>query len=134
MQYTRKKQSYLYTDLFVRINTMASVKSLPIRTLFSRSTSFKCENIRSTDTWVQGKQLTIRDTGCTIRGYFEIMLQTFGICNLPKRSTLISASANAGTSDSADASAADVDCKEFKYLSNSDTCTAGSGISSFPLE
>ena len=38
---------------------MASVNSLPIRTLFSRSTSFKWENIRPTDTCVQGKLLMI---------------------------------------------------------------------------
>ena len=50
-------------------------------TLFSRSTSFKWENIRPTDTCVQGKQLTIRDTGCTIRGDLEIMSQTVGSVN-----------------------------------------------------
>ena len=98
---------------------MASVNSLPIRALFSRSTSFKCENIRSTDTCVQGKQLMIRDTGCTIRGYLEIMSQTFGNFNLPSRSTSTSASANAVRSDFADAvadtSAAAVEYKEFKY-------------------
>ena len=94
---------------------MASVNSLPIRALFSRSTSFKWENIRSTDTCVQGKQLMIRDTGCTIRGYLEIMSQTFGNFNLPNRSTSTSASANAVRSDFADAvadtSAAAVECR-----------------------
>ena len=45
---------------------MASVNSSPIRTLFSQSTSFKWENIRSTNTCVQGKQLMIRDTGYAI--------------------------------------------------------------------
>ena len=82
---------------------MASVNSLPIRTLFSRSTSFKWENIRSTDTCVQGKQLMIRDTGCTIRGYLEVMSQTFGSFNLPRRSTSTNASAKAIISDFADA-------------------------------
>ena len=112
---------------------MASVNSLPIWTLFSRSTSFKWENIRSTDTYVQGKQLIIRDTGCTMRGYLEIMSQTFGSFNLPSRFTSISASANAVRSDFvdavADASAAAVECKEFKYTSKSDTDAA-----SLPLE
>ena len=112
---------------------MASVNSLPIRALFSRSTSFKWENIRSTDTCVQGKQLMIRDTGCTIRGYLEIMSQTFGNFNLPSRSTSTSASAIAVRSDFAnavaDASAAAVECKEFKYASESDTDAA-----SLPLE
>ena len=112
---------------------MASVNSLPIRALLSRSTSFKWENIRSTDTCVQGKQLMIRDTGCIIRGFFETMSQTFGNFNLPSRSTLTSASANAVRSDFADAvadtSAAAVECKEFKYASKSDTDAA-----SLPLE
>ena len=112
---------------------MISVNSLPIRTLFSRSTSFKWENIRSTDTCVQGKQLMICDTGCTIEGYLEIMSQTFGSFNLPSRSTSTSASANAVRSDFADAvadaSAAAVECKEFKYSSKSDTDAV-----SFPLE
>ena len=112
---------------------MASVNSLPIRTLFSRSTSFKWENIHSMDTCVQGKQLMIYDTGCTIRGYLEIMSQTFGSFNLPSHSTLTSASENAVTSDFgdalADASAAAVKCKEFKYASKSDTDAA-----SLPLE
>ena len=107
---------------------MASVNLLPIRTLFSRSTSFKWENIRSTDTCVQGKQLMICDTGCTIRGYLEIMSQTFGSFNLPSRSTSTSASANAVRSDFADAvadaSAAAVECKEFKYASKSDADAA----------
>ena len=112
---------------------MALVNSLPIPTLFSRSTSFKWENIRSTDTCVQGKQLMIRDTGCTIRGYLEIMSQTFGGFNLPSRSTSTSASANAVRSDFADAVAdalaPTVECKEFKYASKSDTDAA-----SLPLE
>ena len=93
---------------------MASVNSLPIRTLFLRSTSFKWENIRSTDTCVQSKQPMIRDTGCAIRGYLEIMSPTFGSFNLPSRSTSTSASANAVRSDFADAvadtSAAAVEC------------------------
>ena len=109
---------------------MASVNSLPIRALFSRSTSFKWENIRSTDICVQGKQLMIRDTGCTIRGYLEIMSQTFGNFNLPSRSTSTSASANAVRSDFADA----VECKEFKYASKSDTDAADSDAASLPLE
>ena len=117
---------------------MASVNSLPIRTLFSRGTSFKLENIRSTDTCVQGKQLMIRDSGCTIRGYLEIMSQTFGSFNLPSRSTLTSASANAVRSDFADAvpdaSAIAVECKEFKYALKSYTDAAGSDAASLPLE
>ena len=96
---------------------MALVNSLPIRTLFSRRTSFKCENIRSTDTCVQGKQLMTRDTGCTIRGSLEIMSQTFGSFNLQSRSTSTSVSANATRSDFADAVAdvlgAAVECKKF---------------------
>ena len=110
---------------------MASV-SLPIRTLFSRSTSFKWENIRLTDVCVQSKQLIIRDIGCT-RGYLEIMSQAFGSFNLPSRSTSTSASVNAVRSDFADAvadaSAAAVECKEFKYPSKSVTDAA-----SLPLE
>ena len=47
------------------------------------------------------------------------MSQTFGSFNLPSRSTSTSASANAVTSDFADASAAAVECKEFKYASKS---------------
>ena len=117
---------------------MASVNSLPIWTLFSRSTSFKWENIRSTNTCVQGKQLTIRDTGCTVRGYLEVMSQTFGSFNLPSRSTSTSASANAVRLDFADAvtdaSAAAVECKEFKYASKSDTDAADSDAASLPLE
>ena len=117
---------------------MASVNSLPIRTLFSRSTSFEWENIRSTDTCVQCKQLMIRDTGCTIREYLEAMSQTFGSFNLPSRSTSTSASANAVTSDFADAvadaSAAAVECKEFKYASKSDTDAGDSDAASLPLE
>ena len=97
---------------------MVSVDSLPIRTLFSRCTSLKWQNILM-DTCVQGKRLMIRDTGCTISGYLEIMSQTFGNFNLPNRSTSTSASANAVRSDVADAvadaSAAAVKCKEFKY-------------------
>ena len=107
---------------------MASVNSLLIRTLFSQSTSFKWENIRSTDTCVQGKQLMIRGTGSTIRGYLQIMPQTFGSFNLPSRSTSTSASVNAVRSDFpdavADASAAAVECKEFKYASKSDNDVA----------
>ena len=83
---------------------------------------------------MQGKQLTIRDTGCTIRGYLEIMSQIFGSFNLPSRSALTSVSANAGTSDFAegvaDASAGAVDCKEFKYASKSDIGAADSDASS----
>ena len=112
---------------------MASVNSLPIRALFSRSTSFKWENIRSMDTCVQGKQLMIRDTSCIIRGYLEIMSQTFSGFNLQGCSTSTSASANAVRSDFADAvvdaSAAAVECKEFKYASKSD-----SDATSLPLE
>ena len=81
---------------------MASINSLPIRTLFSRSTSFKWKNERSKYTCVQGKQLMICDTGCTIRGYFEIMSQTFGSFNLSSRSTSTSASENVVRSDVAD--------------------------------
>ena len=68
---------------------------------------------------MQGKQLMICDTGCTISGYLKIMPQTFGSFNLPNRSPSTSASANAVRSDFADAvadaSAAAVECKEFKY-------------------
>ena len=117
---------------------MALVNSLPIRALFSRSTSFKWENIRSTDTCVQDKQLMIRDTGCTIRKYLEIMSQKFGSFSLPSRSTSTSASANAVRSDIgyavADASAATVECKKFKYASKSDTDAADSDAASLPLE
>ena len=74
---------------------------------------------------MRGKQQMIRDTGCTIRGYLEILSQTFGSFNLPSRSTPTSASENAIRSDFADAvvdaSAAAVECKEFKYASKSDT-------------
>ena len=87
---------------------------------------------------VQSKQLMIRDTGCTITGYLEIMSQTFGSFNLPSRSTSTSASANAVRSDFvdvvADASAAAVECKEFKYASKSDTDAADSDATSRPLE
>ena len=66
---------------------------------------------------MQGKQLMIRDTGCTIRRYLEIMSQAFGSFNLSSRSTSTSASANAVRLDFADAvadaSAATVECKEF---------------------
>ena len=117
---------------------MASVNLLPIWTLFSQSTSFQWENIRWTDTCVQGKQLMICDTGCTMRGYLEIMPQTFGSFNLPSRSTSTSASANAVRSDFADAvadfSAAAIECKEFKYASKSDTDAADSDAASLPLE
>ena len=117
---------------------MASVNSLPIWTLFSRSASFKWENIRSTDTCVQGKQLMIRDTSCTTRRHLEIICQTFGSFNLPSRSTSTSASANAARSDFADAvadaSAAAVECKEFKYASKSDTDAVDSDAASLPLE
>ena len=117
---------------------MTSVNSLPIRTLLSRSMSFQWENIRSTDTCVQGKQLMIRDTGCTIRRYLEIMSQTFGSFNLLSRSTSTSASENAVRSHFADAvadaSAAAVVCKEFKYASKSDTDAADSDAASLPLE
>jgi len=114
---------------------MASVNSLPIRPLFSRSTSFKWENICSTETWVQGKQLMIRDTGCTIGGYLEIMSQTFGSFNLPSCSTSTSTSAKSDFADAvADASAAAVECKEFKYASKSDIDAADSDAASLPLE
>ena len=117
---------------------MASVNSLSIQTLFARSTSLKWKNIRSTDTCVQGKQPMIRDIGCTIRGYLEIMSQTFRSFDLPSRSTFKSASANAVRSDVADAvsdpSAAAVECKEFKYASRSDTDAADSDAASLPLE
>ena len=112
---------------------MVSVNSLPIRTLFSRSMSFRWENICSIDTCMHGKQLMIRDTGCTIKGYLEIMSQTFGSFNLPSCSTSTTVSANAVRSDFADAvadaSAATVECKQFKYASKSDTDAA-----SLPLE
>ena len=117
---------------------MASLNSLPIWTLFSRSTSFKWENISPTDICVQGKQLKNRDTGCTIRRYLEIMSQTFGSFNLPSRSRSTSASANAVRSDFADAvadgSAAAVECKEFKCASKSDTDAADSDAASLPFE
>ena len=107
---------------------MASINSLPVRTLFLQNTSFKWENIRSTDTCVQGKQLMIRDSGCTTRRYLEIMFQAFGSFNLPSRSRSTSASAYAVKSNFADAiadaSAAAVECKEFKYASKSDTDVA----------
>ena len=66
----------------------------------------------------------IRDTGCTRRGYLEIISQTFGSFNLPSRSTSTSASENAVRSDFADALAAAVECKEFKYTLKSDTDAA----------
>ena len=117
---------------------MASVNSLPIWTLFLQSMSFKWENIRPTDTCMQGKQLMIGDTSCTIRGYLEIMSQTFGSFNLPSCSTSTSASTNAVRSDFADAiadaSAAAVECKEFKYASKSDTDAADSDAALLPLE
>ena len=81
---------------------------------------------------MQGKQLMIHDTGCTIRGYLEIMSQTFGSFNLPSCSTSTSASANAVRSDFADAianiSVAAVECKEFKCASKSDTDAADSDM------
>ena len=87
---------------------------------------------------MQGKQLIICNTGCTIRGYLEIMPQTFGSFNLPSRSTSTRASANAVRSDFADAvadaSAAAVECKEFKYASKLDTDAANSDAASLPLE
>ena len=77
---------------------------------------------------MQGKQLMICDTGCTIRGYLEIMSQTFGSFHLLSCSTSTSASANAVRSDFADAvadaSADAVECKECKYASKSDTDAA----------
>ena len=80
----------------------------------------------------------IRDTGCTIRGYFEIMSQTFGNFNLQSRSTSTNASANAVRSDFADAvadtSEAAVECKEFKYASKSDIDAEDSDAASLPLE
>ena len=103
---------------------MASVNSLAIWTLFSRNTSFNWENICSMDTCGQGKQLMICDAGCTIKGFLEMMSQTFGSFNLPSCSTSTSAPANAVRSDFADASAAAVECKEFKYASKSDTDAA----------
>ena len=112
---------------------MASVNSLLIRTLFSRSTSFKWESILSTDTCVQGKYLMIRDTSCAKREYLEIMSQTFGSFNLPCRFTSIAPQQMQKDPDFADvvadASAAAVECKEFKYASKSDTDAA-----SLPLE
>ena len=56
------------------------------------------------------------------------MSQTFGSFNLPSRSASTSASANAVRSDFADAvadaSAAVVECKEFKYASKPDNDAA----------
>ena len=54
---------------------------------------------------MQGKQhaILIRNTGSTIRGYLEVMSQTFVSFNLPSRSTSTSASANAVRSDFAEA-------------------------------
>ena len=113
---------------------MASVNSLPIRTLFSRSTSLKWEKIRLMDACVQGKQLMICDTDCTIRGKLEIISQTFGSFNLPSHSTSTSASANAVRLHFADAvanaSATAVVCKEFKYASKSDTHAASLALES----
>ena len=66
------------------------------------------------------------------------MSQTFGSFNLPSRSTSTSASANAVRSDFADAvadaSAAAVECKEFKYASKLNTDAADSDAASLPLE
>ena len=79
----------------------------------------------------------IRDTGCTTRGYLEIMSQTFGSFNLPSRSTSTSASANAVRSyfadTVADASAATVECKKFRYASKSDSDAADFDAASLPL-
>ena len=87
---------------------------------------------------MHGKQLVICDTGCTIGGYLDIMSQTFGSFYLPSRSTSTSASANAIRSDFvdavADASAAAVKCKEFKYTLKSDTDAADSDATSLPLK
>ena len=62
-----------------------------------------------------GKQLMICNTGCTIRGYFEIISQTFGSFNLSSCSTSTSTSANEVRSDFAEAVAdtppATVECK-----------------------
>ena len=74
---------------------MASVNSLPTQTLFSQSMSFKWENVRLTDTCMQGKQLMNRYSGCTIRRYLEIVSKTFGCFNLSSHSTSTSSSANA---------------------------------------
>ena len=109
------------------------VDSLPIRTLLSRSTIFTWEKIRSTDACVQGRQLMIRNTGCTIGGYLEITSQTFGSFNLPSRSTSTSASANAATSDFADAVADASAAAEFKYASKSGISAADSDAASLPL-
>ena len=80
----------------------------------------------------------IRDTGCTIKGYLEIMSQTFGNFSYPSRSTSTSTSANVVRSDIADAvadgSAAAVECKKFKYASKSYTDAADSDAASLPLE
>ena len=66
------------------------------------------------------------------------MSQTFSTFNLLSRSTPTSASANAARSDFADtvadASAAAVECKEFRYASKSDTDAADSDAASLPLE
>ena len=66
------------------------------------------------------------------------MSQTFGSFNLLSRSTSTSASENAVRSDLADAvadaSAAAVECKEFKCASKSDTDAADSDVASLPLE
>jgi len=64
------------------------------------------------------------------------MSQTFDRFNLPSRSASTSASANAVTSHFADAvadaSAAVVECKEFKYASKSEIVAADSDAASLP--
>ena len=94
-----------------------------MRTLFSRRTNFKWENMHSTDTWVLGKQLITCKTGWTMRGYLEIISHTLGCLNRPSRSTSVNASENALISAVAagevDDSAA-AECREFKYSSKSD--------------
>ena len=66
------------------------------------------------------------------------MFQTLGSFNLPSHSTSTSASENAVRSDFADAvadaSAAAVECKEFKHASKSDTHAADSDAASLLLE
>ena len=74
----------------------------------------------------------------TIRGYLKTVSNTFVSFNLPSRSTSTSSSANAVRSDFADAVAdalaAAVKCKEFKYASKSDTDAADSDTASLPFE
>ena len=82
---------------------------------------------------MQDKQLMICNAGCTIRGYLEVISQTFVSFTLPSHSTSTSVSANLVRSDFTDAvayaSAAAVECRKFKYASKSDTDAA-----SLPLE